>query len=193
MPKSRFSEERIGSGAYSLSEVDRSNREIRFQLRGDHGEPAFSEVVVRYYDSRAHTIEAFRDGEVDAVSYLPPMPFTKMNSFLTMHSYSARRWQLVSSPRSFLAGIRKKGIWTRSSSRIPHMARMARTLRVLLTPRPMSCSSMPNDHCQSRNEMNTIWAFRRFLLSRFRQWYYSTHVTTSLSRKEFRVRNRYRW
>ncbi len=61
----------VGSGAYQLSDIDPDQREIRFSRINQEENGGFPEVVVRYFNSRDDALAAFRDGDVDGVSFVP--------------------------------------------------------------------------------------------------------------------------
>ena len=61
----------VGSGPYAISEIDAQAREIRFVAFENSGDPGFEEVIFRYFDDRDDVIDAFRDGDLDGVSYVP--------------------------------------------------------------------------------------------------------------------------
>lgn len=66
-----FDEDVTGSGPYALAELDQQDGELRFVAQRDDGSVGFPEIVFRYYESREEAIDAFREGEVDGVSYVP--------------------------------------------------------------------------------------------------------------------------
>jgi peptide/nickel transport system substrate-binding protein len=61
----------VGSGAFRLQKIDASAGEIHLERERDGTDGTFSEVVFRYFDTRDEAMTAFRDGEIDGVSYVP--------------------------------------------------------------------------------------------------------------------------
>ncbi len=62
----------IGSSEYTLDEIDLDNRELHFARRNDDGpDGSFTRIVFRYFDTRQDVFQAFNDGEIDGVSYVP--------------------------------------------------------------------------------------------------------------------------
>jgi peptide/nickel transport system substrate-binding protein len=64
-------EEITGSGPFQLEEVSLQDGELRFTRADDTEETGFSEIVIRYFESRDDAVEAFGDGDVDGLSYVP--------------------------------------------------------------------------------------------------------------------------
>ncbi len=60
----------IGSGAFSIQEIDYSAAEIHFE-QVQPAKNALNPVVFRYYDSRPEAVTAFLDGDVDGISFIP--------------------------------------------------------------------------------------------------------------------------
>jgi peptide/nickel transport system substrate-binding protein len=60
----------VGSGPFQVVEIEIDSAQIRVERR-DTGGAGFEELVFRYYDSRRDAVEAFREGDVDGVSYVP--------------------------------------------------------------------------------------------------------------------------
>jgi peptide/nickel transport system substrate-binding protein len=62
----------IGTGPYALDGIDPEDRELRFVAAKSSGIDAnIEEVIIRYFDNREDALDAFRDGSVDGVAYVP--------------------------------------------------------------------------------------------------------------------------
>ncbi|MEX2426269.1 MAG: peptide ABC transporter substrate-binding protein [Thermomicrobiaceae bacterium] len=61
----------VGSGPYRLTEVNRADSELHLEAVESASQTGLQEVVLRYYQSRDESLEAFRSGELDGVSFVP--------------------------------------------------------------------------------------------------------------------------
>lgn len=80
----------VGTGPFKLDEVNAEFARLSANPAYNGPKPRLAQIELRFYPTYRETIAAYRAGEVQGISYIPPEAIAEVQSIETLNLYTAR-------------------------------------------------------------------------------------------------------